>query len=260
MWAIGILALLAAMLGFIAGSPNRISCCLSPYLTLTGLVIVGQLGLMLFLFIAPERAVRSLSVTWEASHPSKPPPDKIKNGVYVGRWVLLGMLCTQLLAVFIALILRCCARRSDRWEPFEEDTAYHARQATTNAKLDKLRAEVTASGNLPPLKKKGVALVEIPHGGSGDMIGPYRPPAASAVGSNAQQAKQAARGAAEGDLEAGTMRPFRNFPEIASPGNSPQGKPLLSSARSSPSANAASPAPPTRPAFEPSWAKKAVKK
>ena len=265
MWAIGILALLAAILGFIAGSPNRISCCLSPYLTLTGLVMVGQAGLMMYLFIAPNKAVHSLTATWEANHPEKPAPDKIKNGVYVGRWVLLGLLGIQLIAVMVALILRCCARRIDQWEPFEEDASYQSRTDSTNAKLEKLKAEVAASGEMPALKKKGIALTEIPRAGSGEKIKTYKP-TASFNGANtgtAQQAKQAAKVAAEGDLEAGTMRPFKNFPPTTKRSGSLLADPAHPSARSSSSAASpsvtASTGPPTRPAFEPSWVKKATK-
>ena len=176
MWLVGLVTLVAALLGFFAA--------ISPYLTLTLISLLMQSGFLLYIFIVPEKAINSVTGAWITGHPSdaSPPTDKIHSGVFTGRWVLLGFFGLQILAVLIALCLRCCAKRSNHYEAFhDEHTMYQARQTDTETKMAKLRAEVTASGTMPPLKKKGVALTELVSGGTPshlgdpDSIAPYRP-------------------------------------------------------------------------------------
>ena len=116
-WAVGILAILAGIIGFIAAHEKSIACCLSPYITLSGLVLAAKAGLLLYLFISPTKAVNSVVDAWNKNHesdttPPSPPVDKIHSGIYIGRWVLLGLFVLQILAIFIALLLRCCAKRA----------------------------------------------------------------------------------------------------------------------------------------------------
>jgi hypothetical protein len=191
MIGVGILTIVAALLGFVAASPTRIACCLSPYITLLGLTVIMQAGILLYLFIAPGKAVDAVVAAWTSQSPEgAPPTDKVHDVIYIGRWVMLGLVCTQGGAVLTALILRCCAGRKkkkgggyDRYEDDEE--AYQARIRDAEARAAKLSAAALATGELPGLKKKGGALGDVEMGmaeASSDgfaPIGTYRPPKTS---------------------------------------------------------------------------------
>jgi hypothetical protein len=156
-WAVGVLAIIAGIIGFIAAHEKSIACCLSPYITLTGLVLAAKTGLLLYLFIAPGKAVDSVVQAYTKGHandpsPPTPPLDKIHSGIYIGRWVLLGIFALQLVAILVALLLRCCAKRAakeqnTKYQPFVEDleSCYNARTAESNAKLAQMKADVIAS-------------------------------------------------------------------------------------------------------------------
>lgn len=63
--------------------------------------------------------------------------------VYTGRWVLLGVLGAQLLAIVLALIMRCCSR-GRTYLAFQEEADYEKRRAAAESQLDKLRSKVLA--------------------------------------------------------------------------------------------------------------------
>lgn len=202
MLGIGILAIVAALMGFIAASPARIACCLSPYITLVGLTVVAQAALLLYLFIAPGKAEDAVIASWTAQSPegAVPPEDKVHGAIYTGRWVMLGLVGAQLGAVLTALLLRCCAGRKkggyDRYE--DEQGAYQARAREAEARAAKLSAAVAAGAvDLPGLKNKGLALGDVEMGlaeassDGGGTIGTYRPPGSAA--SSAPSATASAR-------------------------------------------------------------------
>lgn len=153
----GIVSILTALVGVFAGSPKRVNCCLSPYLTFSALLFAVQAGMVLYVFIAPGKAVESVTGAWQAGHPGEDPPvDKIQAAVDAGRWVLLSFLCAQILAVFVAVLLGALSSKKGRqWEPFvgdeenQQNTQYsNDRLRATEIKLAKLRAEA----GLPPPK------------------------------------------------------------------------------------------------------------
>ena len=61
----------------------------------------------------------------------------------MGRWVLLGLLGAQLVAIGISLALRCCLR-GRHYSQFEDEeaAAYHARQAVAAQQMEQLKAKV----------------------------------------------------------------------------------------------------------------------
>lgn len=59
LWAIGCLAILTAICGCIGGC--RVRWCLGVYVVLAVLALAGQLGFVLYLFIAPDQAEEQLS-------------------------------------------------------------------------------------------------------------------------------------------------------------------------------------------------------
>jgi hypothetical protein len=153
LWIVGTVTILASTIGFIAASPRRIRCCLAPYLTLSGLVIATQTGVVLYLFLAPDKAIRSVIDAWTEARPTDTPPtSKIHDAVYVSRWVLLAFIVLQILAVGAALLLRCWARRPPRgWQAFSGNAdgasaaaiaEYDTRVVATEAKLAQLKTDV----------------------------------------------------------------------------------------------------------------------
>jgi hypothetical protein len=59
LWAIGCLAIVTAVCGCFGGC--RVRCCLGIYVVLAVLALAGQLGFVLYLFIAPDNAEKQLS-------------------------------------------------------------------------------------------------------------------------------------------------------------------------------------------------------
>jgi len=142
LWALGIVAMLAAAIGLIAASYRRINCCLSPYLTLSAILFAGQAGIVLYLFIDAESATKSVTDAWTSGHPSQTPPtQKIQNAVTVGRWVLLGLMGTQAIAVFVASLLWCAARRAHNHKPQDDSPARRCME-DADAKVAALKADV----------------------------------------------------------------------------------------------------------------------
>jgi hypothetical protein len=198
LWLVGALAIIAGIVGFIASSEKSIACCLSPYVTLTGLVLAIETGLLLYLFIAPGKAVDSVIQAYTKGHendpfPPTPPVDKIHSGIYIGRWVLLSVFALQLFAVFLAVLLRCCAKRAakqqnNKYQPFVEDleSCYNARVLESSAKLAQMKADIVAAKTLKKNKAAAYLHTEmvstIPaaaaasqQNNSQDTIAPYRP-------------------------------------------------------------------------------------
>jgi len=129
--------------------------------------------------------------------PPDPPLDKIHNGIYIGRWILLGIFALQLVAIFVALLLRCCAKRAakqqnTKYQPFDEDleSCYNARIAEANANLARMKADAVAAQTLKK-NKTGAAYLHTStemvsasssssaasqaNKSSTDTIAPYRP-------------------------------------------------------------------------------------
>lgn len=59
MWAIGCLAVVAAVFGLFGGC--RFRCCLGVYVVLAVLATLAQAGLVLYLFIAPADAEEQIA-------------------------------------------------------------------------------------------------------------------------------------------------------------------------------------------------------
>jgi hypothetical protein len=56
---LGALAIISAVMGFIASASIR--CCLSVYMTFAATVLLAQAGLVIYLFIAPLHAITTLA-------------------------------------------------------------------------------------------------------------------------------------------------------------------------------------------------------
>ncbi|KAG7669932.1 hypothetical protein Ndes2437B_g06134 [Nannochloris sp. 'desiccata'] len=263
LWAVGALAIIAGIIGFIAAHEKSIACCLSPYITLTGLVLAAKTGLLLYLFIAPGKAVDSVVQAYTKGHandpsPPTPPLDKIHSGIYVGRWVLLGLFGLQLVAILVALLLRCCAKRAakqqnNKYQPFVEDleSCYNARTAEANAKLAQMKADVITAQTLKK-NKTGAAYLHTEmvsassasasqtnnngNNNGRDTIAPYRPATTNVRTARAAGGRTGAAG---------------------QPQRSPLGPSSLSShaPASAPTISVQSTA--TRDPFKPTWASKA---
>ena len=164
LWAIGCLAILTSICGFIGGC--RVRCCLGVYVTLAVLATLAQTGLVLYLFIARCLATATHSapvccpssmlpcqLPWSDSDHFFPTPllpalrrpcrDNLHSIITIGRWVLLGLLSAQVLAIFVASLLRCCTRTRS-YEEFQEDEqqAYDARQAVSANQLEQLKSKL----------------------------------------------------------------------------------------------------------------------
>lgn len=87
----------------------------------------------------------------------RPPPsplpcrENLHEIIDIGRWVLLGLLGLQLLAIVLAASLRCCTRHRSYVEfQEEEQAAYTTRRDATAEHLDALRNKLgLAPGQLP---------------------------------------------------------------------------------------------------------------
>jgi hypothetical protein len=280
-WAVGALAIIAGIIGFIAAHEKSIACCLSPYITLTGLVLAAQTGLLLYLFIAPAKAVDSVAQAYTKGHandtpPPTPPLDKIHSGIYIGRWVLLGIFVLQLVAILTSLLLRCCAKRAkqqqnNKYQPFVEDleSCYNARTAEANAKLAQMKADIVSAQTLKKNKAGAAYLYSTEmvsasataasqqstnsSKNSPDTIAPYRPTprAARNAGlpprpphSNSASAAAGGGGARSGSASRGAGHPQR----------SPLGQ---SSLASQAPASAPSMSVQSTSTFKPTWASRA---
>jgi hypothetical protein len=288
LWAIGALAIIAGIIGFIAAHEKSIACCLSPYITLTGLVLAAKTGLLLYLFIAPGKAEDSVVQAYNKSHandPSPPPPplSKIHSGIYIGRWVLLGLFALQLVAILSALLLRCCAKRAmkqqnEKYQPFVEDleSCYNARTAEANAKLAQMKAEMVTAQTLKK-NKAGAAylhteMVSAASAASQDTIAPYRPAAAPATTTTRTapvpprplhsqmypSTAAPANGARGGSINRAAGGNNNTTAAAGQPQRSPLGASSLpSQAHASAPTISASSNNNTRDAFKPTWASKA---
>lgn len=176
---LGTVAILTAIFGVVAANPDRIACCLSPYLAFSAIVFSFQLGLVFYVFISPSSASQSVVDAWSAGHLSQDPPtDKITTAVYVGRWVFLGFVGAQILAVLIAVILRYIARRrGDQYDPFvgssNQRDLESSRLHSTEMKLAKLRAEVglpSPPKGLRPERPSGRPATQRPTGRNQEAI------------------------------------------------------------------------------------------
>ncbi len=69
--------------------------------------------------------------------------DNLHEIIIIGRWVLLGLLGAQVLAIAVASLLRCCTR-SRSYEEFqeEEQQQYELRTAAANEQLEQLKSKL----------------------------------------------------------------------------------------------------------------------
>ena len=156
---LGLIAAVVGVVGLLAATPHRVSCCLGPYLALSALLFTAQVGAVLYLFTSPEKATRSVADAWARGHPAgKIPAQKLHNAVYVGRWAALALLGAQVLAALAAILLRCCVKGAGKYESFTGDEAgYEAHLAANAAKMEELRADVLPKKS-PPKAAMGVPM------------------------------------------------------------------------------------------------------
>ena len=178
LWVIGILLLLTSLMGFMAGSKKRIECCLAPFLMLALVALTAQLGFLIYLFAAPGQAANSVA---SAGSKHALSAVTVTTVVSTGRWVFMVLWVVQLAAILVALILRCCARRSDSYSDFDVDLEHQhaAHTASMNAKMGRLRAAVLADGKggcaAPGSPSKKIALVAV-------AIAAHVPPGRGVIG------------------------------------------------------------------------------
>lgn len=76
-----------------------------------------------------------------------PPPtfprDNLQEIIIIGRWVLLGLLCAQVIAIGLASCMRCCSKERS-YEEFqeEEEAEYDARRTAAAEQLDALKVKL----------------------------------------------------------------------------------------------------------------------
>lgn len=135
MWVIGGFSIVSAVLGLFGSA--RIRCCLALHAIVGFIAGLGQLGLVIYLFVDPSGAVNNIEDLAESE--GKDPGDRVEKAVMVGRWVLLGLLILQAVTLVFALVVRRLLRVR-AYEEFQ-DTEAGERAAKREALAD-LRAKV----------------------------------------------------------------------------------------------------------------------
>lgn len=92
--------------------------------------------------------------------------DNLHEIIIIGRWVLLGLLCAQVVAIALASCLRCCSKGRS-YEEFqeEEEAEYDARRAAAAEQLDALKAKLglaaVQEGGAPGGSKRVISLTAV---------------------------------------------------------------------------------------------------
>lgn len=156
----GIAALLVAFIGLTTSCAQYTTCCLNPYIVLLGVLTIVQIGAVLFLFVDPQKAIDSALHSWNSSHQSTPAPtEKVHDAVHIGRWVLLGCIVVQMLAIIMTLLLKFMyQKKADKYERFIPETMPQPQNinAQLSAKIEKFRADLElgdSSLRFSPLSK-----------------------------------------------------------------------------------------------------------
>ncbi|KAL6771340.1 hypothetical protein ACKKBG_A25955 [Auxenochlorella protothecoides x Auxenochlorella symbiontica] len=152
LWIIGGFTIVAAVFGFIGSA--RVRCCLGLHAVLSVIAGLGHLGLVIYLFVDPAGAVQKLQDY--AIDKGHAPRSSLEKAVSIGRWVLLGLLSLQAIAVIFALVVRRVLRRR-AYEEFKdvEAPSQQDRRAQREADMQDLREKVLGSqhalaGGAPP--------------------------------------------------------------------------------------------------------------
>ncbi|KAL4854972.1 hypothetical protein ACK3TF_004438 [Chlorella vulgaris] len=235
LWAIGCLAIVTAVCGCFGGC--RVRCCLGIYVVLAVLALAGQLGFVLYLFIAPDNAEKQLSDYQQTKSGSI--KDNLHEIIITGRWVLLGLLGAQVLAIALAACLRCCTRNRSYEEFQEEEQAqYDARRLAAADHMDHLRA------------KLGLAEAQVPAAGDTKKLINIHAVSGSAAEQQQQRAMRSSlfqrdeEHRVEGDVEAGSMISSQ-VGVVVMP------SPVLPATSAWPQTST----PTAQPSFKPSWSK-----
>eukprot|EP00887_Chlorella_sp_A99_P006285 scaffold3.g6285.t1 len=181
LWIIGALAIVCSVTGFVAGC--RVRCCLPVYVTLAVLATLAQTAVVLYLLIAPDQAVTKLSEYQGMQDKLK---HNLDNLVNIGRWVLLGLLAAQVLAIALAIVMKCCTR-SESYLAFEEAEEYERQRAEAEAQMEKLRSKVLLGEPAEQAmdKKRVISLTAV----SGSTAAAQQRAARAALFGNSEDAK-----------------------------------------------------------------------
>ncbi|KFM25341.1 hypothetical protein F751_0879 [Auxenochlorella protothecoides] len=139
LWIIGGFTIVAAVFGFIGSA--RVRCCLGLHAVLSVIAGLGHLGLVIYLFVDPAGAVQKLQDY--AIDKGHAPRSSLEKAVSIGRWVLLGLLSLQAIAVIFALVVRRVLRRR-AYEEFKdvEAPSQQDRRAQREADMQDLREKI----------------------------------------------------------------------------------------------------------------------
>jgi hypothetical protein len=146
---LGVLALVLAIVGFFHSFCGR--CCLSVFLGAAIITSLGELALIITLFVnldssvdnlveyktknAEERPNRSKIQSWE---------DDFKTSLEIGRYVFLVLVLLEILGLLVTMVIRIkYPHRTEDGGTFEEQRA--ARSAMAQIQMESLKSTVTRS-------------------------------------------------------------------------------------------------------------------
>lgn len=144
-----------------------------------------------------------------------PCSDNLHEIINIGRWVLLGLLCAQVLAIGLASCLRCCSKGRS-YEEFqeEEEAEYDARRAAAAEQLDALKAKLglTAAtqggeGGAPGRSKRVISLTAVSGSAAERQLREQQRQRTmrSSLFDRSEAAEAVEHSRLEADLEAGTI-------------------------------------------------------
>ncbi|KAL4429578.1 hypothetical protein ABPG77_008627 [Micractinium sp. CCAP 211/92] len=258
LWVIGCLAIVTSVFGLIGGC-CRFRCCLGVYVVLAVLATLSQTGLLLYLFIAPGDAEETIASYQRARDGIN---DNLHEIINIGRWVLLGLLCAQVLAIGLASCLRCCSKGRS-YEEFqeEEEAEYDARRAAAAEQLDALKAKLglTAAtqggeGGAPGRSKRVISLTAVSGSAAERQLREQQRQYTmrSSLFDRSEAAEAVEHSRLEADLEAGTISTRVSAADLA---DVPVDNPFGAAAQPSPSAWPSASTPSPQRKFKPSWSR-----
>lgn len=255
LWVIGCLAIVTSVFGLVGGC-CRFRCCLGVYVVLAVLATLSQAGLLLYLFIAPGDAEETIASYQSARGGIK---DNLHEIIIIGRWVLLGLLCAQVVAIALASCLRCCSKGRS-YEEFqeEEEAEYDARRAAAAEQLDALKAKLglaaVQEGGAPGGSKRVISLTAVSGLAAERQHQEQQQQRAmrSSLFARSEAAEPTEDGKLEADMEAGKIGTRVTTTDL---GDAPADNPFGAASQPSPSAWPSATTPSPQRKFKPSWSR-----
>ncbi|GMH39788.1 hypothetical protein BSKO_07686 [Bryopsis sp. KO-2023] len=133
---VGVLTLMAAMFGY-CGSYGQ-DCCLKMFLSMALVSLALQASFVLALHFDFDKVLETI-------HDGKD-KQRVVDTLKAGKWIFVVMLAAEVIAFFIAIILRCCRSNEPPFDALEDPTPIAAKRDRgrdrSNVALQKLRTDI----------------------------------------------------------------------------------------------------------------------